>query len=68
MLGLEFEMAAHVYADVTKLLEKWITEGVSPELQAGALQQALDDVQARVRVTSSVETTADDDSFDNMPV
>ena len=61
-------MAAHVYADVTKLLEKWITEGVSPELQAGALQQALDDVQARVRVTSSVETTADDDSFDNMPV
>ena len=61
-------MAAHVYADVTKLLEKWITEGVRPELQAGALQQALDDVQARVRVTSSVETTADDDSFDNMPV
>lgn len=61
-------MAAHVYADITKLLEKWITEGVSPELQEGALQQALDDVQARVRHVSSVEATSDDESFDNMPV
>jgi len=67
-LDSEFEMAAHVYADITKLMEKWISEGVSPELQEGALQQALDDVKARVRRISTSEAAADDESFDNMPV
>lgn len=62
-------MAAHVYADITKLLDKWIEEGVSAEVQAGALQQALDDVSTRIEPASTVdETGTDDDEFDNMPV
>lgn len=62
-------MAAHVYADITKLLEKWIEEGVSPEVQVGALQQALDDVSFRVQPDQkSEDARSDDDDFDNMPV
>lgn len=62
-------MAVHVYADITKLLEKWIEEGVSAEVQAGALQQALDDVSARiVPAKKAEEVGTDDDEFDNMPV
>lgn len=62
-------MPAHVYADITKLLEKWIEEGVSAEAQAGALQQALDDVSARIAPAKVPgEAGSDDDEFDNMPV
>lgn len=62
-------MAAHVYADITKLLEKWIEQGVSAEVQVGALQQAMDDVSARIAPAKLVEDSgADDDEFDNMPV
>lgn len=61
-------MIAHVYTDITLLMEKWINEGVSAETQAAVLEQALKDVKERTQKASTAFEELGGDAFDNMPV
>lgn len=61
-------MTAHVYTDITLLMEKWINEGVSSETQAAVLEQALQDVKDRTPKASGTSDESGADAFDNMPV
>lgn len=61
-------MTAHVYTDITLLMEKWIKEGVSAETQAAVLEQALQDVKDRTQKASGTSDERGADAFDNMPV